>query len=52
VLTELRRALTDNRSPVHREHWKHRKLYDDLLAAVAALDQAHPGGVKRPGGHG
>ncbi|RVX39138.1 hypothetical protein EDD27_1484 [Nonomuraea polychroma] len=29
------------------EHWHHRRLYDALVHAVAALGQAHPGGLDR-----
>jgi hypothetical protein len=45
MLTALREQLQDDRSPLTREHWKHRHLYDALVRDMAALGKAHPGGL-------
>lgn len=48
VLQTLVDQLGDDRSPVHREHWKHQALQRSLAAAYQALHQAHPGGLEPP----
>jgi hypothetical protein len=47
VLGELAAQLGDERHPMVREHWHHRGVYDALVLALRALDQAHPGGLDR-----
>ena len=44
-LATLHAQLVDERSPVAREHYHHRQLYDDLVRIVTALGKAHPGGL-------
>lgn len=49
-LAALADQLRDPDSTLAREHWQHRRLYDGLVAAMAALGQAHPGGLDRLAG--
>ncbi len=51
LLGQLGAQLADERSPVAREHWQHRRLYGELVRAVTALGHAHPGGLDRLSGH-
>ena len=44
-LDQLAAQLTNPRSPLHREHWQHRRLNASLIRVLTALDQATPGGL-------
>lgn len=48
LLALLGTQLRDDRSPLHKEHWRHRRLQAALLDACTALDSAHPGGLPTP----
>jgi hypothetical protein len=45
-LDELTRQLDDDGATVAHQQWHHRHLYNALDRAIAALDRAHPGGIK------
>jgi hypothetical protein len=45
VLAELAGQLGDPAHPVAAQHWGHPRLYAALVRVVAALGQAHPGGL-------
>lgn len=47
ALDQFVEQLGDERHPMAREHWHHRRVYDAMVRAVAALGQAHPGGLDR-----
>lgn len=45
IVHALADQLADTSTDLHRQHWHHQQLYNALNRAVAALDDAHPGGV-------
>jgi hypothetical protein len=51
LLGELGAQLADDRSPVAREHWQHRRLYDSLVCGDGVGGRAHLCGSDRLSGH-
>ncbi|MFC0431073.1 hypothetical protein [Kutzneria buriramensis] len=51
LLAELEQQLLDPQSPIASAHWNHRRLFDAVVRASAALGHAHPGGLDRLSRH-
>ncbi|MEV8480362.1 hypothetical protein [Streptomyces sp. NPDC051173] len=47
MLDELAQQLRRPASITSARHWDHRSIYEHLVRAMAALGEAHPGGLDR-----